>query len=377
MFRKQVGPREVAIVVVLVLGIVQFVYWRLLVYREPLGPGGGGGGGPMPPPQPFAAGLEDVDVETLAGETPGFADGPSWAARFCGPNALTVTPSGELLVADSRNHRIRRVTAQGTVTTIAGGGEPGGAGGQAEGPALEARFRYPSGVAVTASGTLYISDTGNHRICRLRDGVVSVLAGGGGRGELDGRGAAARFDSPAALALAPDGFLWVLDAGSGKVRRVSPDGVVSTPPQAPGPIRTRLGAQAASGNVGAWTEAWRDPAVTSFPLRGRSAAEDRPGEPRVFADPEQNVLLVDRNGVPALIAGRLPATETDWTARDGDGGKAAFSQPCAVATGPDGTVYVAEYEGSRIRRLRLPEWLRSGPGTAPEPRGRWRGRRGN
>lgn len=375
MFRKQVGPREVAIAVVVVLAVVQFVYWRLLVYREPGRPPGGPAGGGGGATQPYAIGLKEVSVETLAGDEPGFADGPSWKARFCGPNALALDKDGTLLVADSRNHRIRRVTPGGVVTTIAGGGAPNGPGGQAEGPAPEARFRYPSGVAVTPDGAVLIADTGNHRICRLKDGTVSLLAGGSA-GSRDGQGAAAQFQAPATLTLSPDGALWVLDAATGAIRRVDPAGRVTTP-AAPAGVRAALGAEPAQGPVSAWSETWQDPTPTEFKLASRSAAAAAPGMPLVFGDRVQNVLLARGKAAPILIAGHLPPLGAGRLPQDADGQRATFGAPCAAVTAPDGTIYVVEYEGSRIRRVRLPEWLRSGEWTAPEPRARWRGRRGN
>src|SRR5207248_10089464 len=106
--------------------------------------------------------------------------------EFAGPNALALGRDGSLYVADSRNHRIRRVTREGVVSTVAGGSEPGGPGGMSEGPAPGALFRYPSGVALASDGTLYVADTGNHRICRVRDGFVRTVAGGTA-GRADGK----------------------------------------------------------------------------------------------------------------------------------------------------------------------------------------------
>ncbi|HTE18839.1 MAG TPA: hypothetical protein VK689_10725, partial [Armatimonadota bacterium] len=90
MFRKHLDPKVVAIATLVLLGAIQFVYWRLLVYHEPVAGGGGGAGGPIPPPIPVAYGREDVEVETLAGSEPGYVDGPRWKAKFCGPNAVAV-----------------------------------------------------------------------------------------------------------------------------------------------------------------------------------------------------------------------------------------------------------------------------------------------
>ena len=129
MFRKQVNPKTAAIATLLILASIQFVYWRLLVYRPPaLAPAGGGGGGGGPQ-VPSIMGLQDVQVETLTGGTPGYRDGGAWEAQFSGPNALALQRDGNLIVTDSRNHRIRQVTPSGRATTLAGGGQAGGPGG--------------------------------------------------------------------------------------------------------------------------------------------------------------------------------------------------------------------------------------------------------
>src|SRR5438067_2422852 len=118
MFRKQVSPRVAALAIVLILAAVQFFYWRLLVYRPTVRAPMGGGGGGMPPGPQVSVGLDSVQVELFAGGDPGYVDGPAWRSRFCGPNALALERDGSLLVADSRNHRIRRVTRAGVVSTV-------------------------------------------------------------------------------------------------------------------------------------------------------------------------------------------------------------------------------------------------------------------
>src|SRR5947209_15676488 len=107
MLRKQANPLLVALALLLVLGVIQYSYWRALVYKELVQsprPGAGGGG---PAPGGVTVGRDDVEVDTFAGDAPGYEDGPGWQARFCGPSALALAPDGSLLVADSRNHRIR------------------------------------------------------------------------------------------------------------------------------------------------------------------------------------------------------------------------------------------------------------------------------
>lgn len=369
MFRKEVSARGAAIAIVLILGIVQFVYWLRLVY-EPTVPGtaGGGGGGPAGPQA--ALGLADVTVDTVVGEVPGFADGPAWKARLCGPNALAVDGDGTLLVADSRNHRIRRVTGSGSVSTVAGSGT---SEGPLVGPALQARLSYPSGVALGPAGELFIADTGNHRVCRLQDGQLTLLAGGAD-GAADGVGAAAGFHAPGPLALGADDALWLLDAGDLRVRRVALNGAVTTPAQVPAEVRAALGESVARPRpmlLSAWPDRWSEPTLSTYSV-GRRSPGVALGTRWYYADTEHgSVFMQQPGGPPVLLAGRRPDLSDSARASDGSGQKSEFATPCAVAAAPDGTLYVAEYEAHRIRRLRLPAWLLEGQLSAPARRGRF------
>lgn len=381
MFRKQISPKVTAVAVLLILAAVQFVYWRLLVYRPPSPPaaaGGASGGGPS---AVVAIGRSDVVVETLTGEGAGYRDGALWEARFCGPNALSLGPNGVLYVADSRNHRIRAVSPDGQVTTVAGGGEPDGAGDKADGPAHSARFSYPSGVAVTSDGTLYVADTGNHRICRIREGQVSTFAGGA-EGNADGPLAAARFQYPAALALDAAGSLWVADVGSHRVRKIDPAGPVSSPAAPPEEVRVRLGevgpiqvhAPISASEDGQW-----EPQATSFTVGRRSVSALLQADTRLYADTEHGVLMLSRRGEPEfLLAGRRTDRSDPTMSTDGDGGRAGFVMPCAVAPAPDGNAYVADYGANAIRKVILPAWVRRGEAVpVARRRGQWRVRSGS
>lgn len=358
MFRKQVNPKVAAIATLVTLVAIQWFYWRNLVYQPR-----GGGGGPMagagpPPPVPVALGMEAVLVENWVGDEPGYADGPAWAARFAGPNALAEEADGSLLVADSRNHCIRRVAPNGTVTTLAGGGA-GGAGGAAVGPAASARFRYPSGVAVAGDGSVFIADTGNHRICRMKDGQVEVFAGGAA-GNADGVSSAARFNHPAALSFDRAAALWVWDSGNRRLRRLDGGGAVSTPAAIPAEISATLGmasqrapevVSSAEGGSGAIT-----PSIYKSGVR--SGAALLPSGARVFGDLTHHVVYVQRTGEgPLLIAGRIQAGVTNISDNEGKGHRSNFATPAAFVSRQDGSVFVADYDGNRIRRLRLPTAL--------------------
>jgi len=171
----------------------------------------------------------DGTVTTVAGSpgARGFADGPAAAARFNYPMAVAVAPDGSVLVADAANHMLRRITPGGEVATAAGAPL---ASGDADGEAAVARFRMPSGLAFDADGNLFIADTGNHTLRRMTPlGQVTTVAGlPGHAGGADGTGNAARFSSPVGVAVDASGVIWVADTGNHTLRRVTPDGEVTT-----------------------------------------------------------------------------------------------------------------------------------------------------
>uniref|UniRef100_UPI000D435809 NHL repeat-containing protein n=1 Tax=unclassified Variovorax TaxID=663243 RepID=UPI000D435809 len=161
------------------------------------------------------------DVSTLAGSSPrGFADGTGAAAKFGRGYNIAIDASGNLYVADSENHRIRKITPTGVVTTLAGTGTPGAT----DGPGNAATFSDPRGVAVDAHGNVYVADFGSSLLRRITPaGVVSTLAGQNGvTGGQDGIGAAATFHQPQGLAINAAGTLYVADTFGNLIRKVTP-----------------------------------------------------------------------------------------------------------------------------------------------------------
>src|SRR5689334_17747362 len=167
----------------------------------------------------------DGNVTTLAGGSEGFADGVGQAASFNTPSALALGPLGELFVADTGNNRIRKITPDGHVSTVAGDGTAG----YVDGPAAKAQFNGPIGVAVDADGNVFVADTYNDRIRLIApDGQVSTVAGSGTPGFADGDRNTSLFDTPCGIVVAGDGTLIVADTGNDRLRKITKDGNVST-----------------------------------------------------------------------------------------------------------------------------------------------------
>ncbi len=171
----------------------------------------------------------DGMVRTWAGklEVEGFADGPGDKARFNHPVGLGVNAQGVVYVADAYNSTVRRISAKGVVSTLAG--SPGDTGWR-DGAGAKARFNTPVGLTLDAHGAVYVSEYFNNVIRKITpDGVVSTFAGKPGKGGFaDGKASEALFLHPQTLSFAPDGSLIVADTGNNRVRRVAPDGTVST-----------------------------------------------------------------------------------------------------------------------------------------------------
>ncbi|WP_338761176.1 NHL repeat-containing protein [Massilia sp. METH4] len=277
----------------------------------------------------------DGTVATLAGSREGFADGKGAAALFHTPSALALDHLGNLYVADTGNHAIRKVAADGTVTTLAGNGSPGFADGKGD----AARFDGPVGIAVDDAGIVYVADTYNDRIRRIApDGAVTTIAGGAQPGDADGHGPAARFDTPAGVAVAADGSLFVADTGNHAVRRIDTAGHVSTvavpaPGERRSPLRRPVGVAVT-----------RDGFLYVTAGSGRVLQFTPEGEYRPLAD-------YDRPAEPGY----------------GSDGTVHLSSPRGVAVQRDGKVVVAEGLGFTVVRLAPAEEGQAAPPQRVRP----------
>jgi len=171
-------------------------------------------------------------ITTIAGDgEAGFSgdNGPATVARLFRPQGVAIDNAGNVYVADTQNHRIRKITPGGVISTVAGTGLAG-FNGESK-PALDAQLHTPTSVAVDSNGVLFVADTGNHRIRRLTaSGFLLTIAGSGGRG-FGGDGEAAlgaKLDTPVGLAFGTAGELYIADQGNRRVRKIAALGTITT-----------------------------------------------------------------------------------------------------------------------------------------------------
>ena len=169
----------------------------------------------------------DGAVTTLAGGAPGSGDGTGASASFKGPQGIATDSAGNLYVADWGNNTVRKITPAGVVTTLAG---TAGVIGSTDGSGPAASFDGPSGAAIDSAGNIYISDSNNATIRMVTPaGVVTTVAGASSKpGSADGTGSSARFNRPSGEATDSAGNVWVADTGNSTIRKVTPAAVVTT-----------------------------------------------------------------------------------------------------------------------------------------------------
>ncbi|MCL6613782.1 MAG: hypothetical protein K6U03_04055, partial [Firmicutes bacterium] len=256
------------------------------------------------------------------------------AVLYC-PMGITLGPDGTIYIADTNNHVIRRIGTDGIITTIAGTGEPGYGGDG--GPATEALLDWPSDVAVGPDGSIYVAEFYNHCLRRIApDGIITIVAGTGAPGYSGDGGPAieARLYFPTAVDVGPDGSIYLTDRGNHRLRRVGPDGIITT--------------VAGTGMAG-------------YSGDGGPAAEAELNSPMgVAAGPDGSIYFTDYanhslrriapDGIITTVAG------TGTAGYNGDGGPASATMlawPARVAVGPQGKVYITDTYNSLIRRISL------------------------
>jgi sugar lactone lactonase YvrE len=273
-------------------------------------------------------------ITTVAGTgTAGFAGdgGPATAAQLNTPVRTAVTADGTLYVADSGNHRIRKISPTGTISTVVGTGTAGFAGDG--GPATAARLNRPFDVAVDSAGTLFIADQANNRVRKVTSaGTISTVAGNGGVGYSGDGGPAisARLDTPYSVALSPSGTMYIADLNNERIRAVDTAGTIST--------IAGTGEASNAGDGGLAIEAG-----LHKPNHVLIAAT---GDIYICEQNNNKVRHIAPDGVIDTLAG---TTGFGYT---GDGGPAIFStwyRPSASALDAAGNLWVVDRLNRRIR----------------------------
>jgi sugar lactone lactonase YvrE len=290
-------------------------------------------------------------VTTLAGlaGSPGSADGKGSAARFFQPYGLAVDPAGNLFVADSRNNTIRLVTSTGTVTTLAG---VAGSSGNTDGPSSAAQFNAaqfcnPHDVAVDRAGNVYVADTANHRIRKVTTtGIVMTFAGPMGSpwemvGWTDADGSEARFTYPWSVAVDDAGNVFVADRDNDTIRKITPARKVTTF------AGTAQSNWTNDGKGNNYRVASRDGTANAAKFGAPSGvAVDNAGNLYVTDQAHSTIRMVTSAGMVTTLAGKADVPGS----ADGTGSAALFHYPNGVAVDRAGTVYVADTFNHTIRK---------------------------
>jgi len=265
-------------------------------------------------------------VTTLAGSTTsGSADGTGTAASFYYPGGITVDSSGNVYVSDAINHMIRKITAAGVVTTLAGSTSSGSTNGSS----TAASFFYPYGLAVDSLGNLYVADSLNHMIRKITSaGVVTTFAGSTTSGSSNSTGTYAKFNNPKGICIDSIDNVYVADTGNHMIRKITAGGVVTT----------LAGATASGSADGTGTAA-------SF-YEPTGITVDSSGNVYV-ADTSNNIIRkITAAGVVTTFVGSGAAGNANGT-----GTAATFHDPKAIAVNSSGTLYVADSTNNLIRKI--------------------------
>ncbi len=267
--------------------------------------------------------------------------GPATSARLNAPQALAVRSDGSIFIADTGSNRVRRVDRAGTITTVAGTGAPGFSGDGEQ--AADAQLDSPAGVAIGFGGRVLIADTGNNRIRELDStGVITTFGGTGDPGYLGdgGQATSAEFDAPQGIVVDAEDSLFIADSLNDRIRRIDVDGIVTTV--------AGNGVRGFAGDGRPGTQAALDLATGPLNGDGQAIAVDAAGD--VFiADALNNRLReVDVNGIIRTVAG---IGEAGYSGDAGPATDARLDLPLGVAVSQDGAVYIAEGDGNRVRRV--------------------------
>lgn len=277
------------------------------------------------------ASVTNIDVQChagtrfqlLAGGSSGSADGTGAEARFNVPVGIALDSAGNAYVADQNNGTIRKITPNGVVTTLAG---TAGQIGSADGMGANAAFSLPHGIAVDGAGNVYVADTGNHNIRKISAaGAVTTLAGvAGSTGNADGPAATATFNAPNALGVDSTGNVYVADTGNSAIRKITPQGVVTT-------LAVAANVRAAYVSAGGWGHS--EPSLDGIAVDGAN---------NIYSVDTANgtVLKITPAGAITVLAGN---PDVYAPVQDGIGANATFGTPSgAITIDSAGNLYLTD-----------------------------------
>jgi sugar lactone lactonase YvrE len=283
--------------------------------------------------------LPNPVITTVAGNgTYGYSGdgGPATKAELNYPQGVAVDASGNLFIADSHNGRIREVGTNGIITTVAGKGGTGGFSGDG-GPASNAELDLPTGVAVDASGNLFIADSWNSRIRKVgTNGIITTVAGKGGTGGFSGDGGPAtnaELDVPTGVAVDASGNLFIADCWNSRIRKVGTNGIITTV--------AGNGTYGFSGDGG--------PATKAGLNYSQGVAVDASGNLFIADNNNHRIREVGTNGIITTVAGK-----GGTGGFSGDGGPATGAElqyPTGVAVDASGNLFIADCFNCRIREV--------------------------
>jgi len=289
----------------------------------------------------------DGIITTVAGTgVSGFSGdgGLATQAMFSYTWSISVAADSSLYIADWRNHRIRKISPDGIITTVVGSGVPAFSGGGFSGDgglATQALLKFPTDIAVAADGSLYIADASNRRIRKVSpDGIITTVAGTGVRGFSGDGGLAtqAALSYPCGISVAADGSLYIADASNNRIRKVSPDGIITTVAGGNGPGFNGSGF---FGDRGLATQA----ALNS--PQGIAVATD--GNLYIADTNNHRIRKVSPDGIITTVMGK-----SLWWKFSGDGGparQASLYRPQDITVAADGSLYITDTYDNRIRKV--------------------------
>ncbi|MDQ3536166.1 MAG: NHL repeat-containing protein [Bacteroidota bacterium] len=269
--------------------------------------------------------IQGQPIEQLAGTGEGgFADGPVATAQFNRPNGITIDASGNLYITDRDNEKVRKISIDGIVSTIAGTGE----NGFQDGPGETAKFREAGGIEFF-NGELFVADWFNHRIRKIDyTNNVTTFAGRSSRGLVDGAALQARFNVPKDLVKDNAGNFYVVEQDNNAIRKISSDGMVTT--------LAGDGTQGFADGMGSAARFYRP----------RGIAIDKSGNLYVTDANNHSIRKITPSGNVTTLAG-------DGTSgfADGTGASAKFNSPKGIDVDNLNNIYVADHGNHRIRKI--------------------------